>query len=210
MVETQLRSRRIADERVLAIMGELPREQFMPARHRDLAYADAAAPIDAGQTISQPYIVARMSELLRVAPGDRILEIGTGSGYQSAVLAGLGAQVTSIERFPDLAAAAQNRLAALGIRNVTVRVGDGSLGDPGGAPWDGIIVTAAAPAVPASLREQLALGGRLVVPVGGRWEQELLVVERRGPTDWTETSEGGVVFVPLVGREGFAEPGDRG
>ena len=206
MVATQLRRRGIGDERVLAVMGSLPRERFMESRNRVAAYADAAAPIAEGQTISQPYVVARMTELLQVTPGDRILEIGTGSGYQAAVLASLGARVLSIERIPRLAEAARERLAALGIEGVAIRVGDGSLGDPEGAPWDGIIVTAAAPAVPQPLREQLTIGGRLVIPVGERWDQLLLIIERRGPTDWAETSDGGVVFVPLIGREGFAEP----
>ena len=151
-----------------------------------------------------------MTELLRVAPGDRVLEIGTGSGYQAAVLAGLGARVTSIERFPALAEAARERLGGLGIMGVEIRVADGSGGDPVGAPWDGIIVTAAAPAVPASLREQLAIGARLVIPVGGRWDQQLLVIERRGPADWSETSGGSVVFVPLVGEQGYADPDARG
>jgi protein-L-isoaspartate(D-aspartate) O-methyltransferase len=207
MVAVQLRGRGIADERVLAVMGALPREQFMDSRDSGAAYFDGAASIAEGQTISQPYVVARMTELLRVAPGDRVLEIGTGSGYQTAVLAGLGARVRSIERFPSLATAARERLAALGIADVDVRVGDGSLGDPEGAPWDGIIVTAAAPAVPDSLREQLAVGARLVIPVGERWNQLLIVVERRGPSDWAETPDGAVVFVPLIGREGFPEPG---
>lgn len=206
MVATQLRGRGIADERVLAVMGTLPRERFMDARDAGVAYRDGAAQIAEGQTISQPYVVARMTELLQVAPGDRILEIGTGSGYQAAVLAGLGARVRSIERFPTLATAARERLAALGIENVEIRVGDGSLGDPEGAPWDGIIVTAAAPAVPDALREQLAIGGRLVIPVGGRWDQLLLVIERHGPSDWAETSDGAVIFVPLIGPGGFPEP----
>jgi protein-L-isoaspartate(D-aspartate) O-methyltransferase len=207
MVEAQLRARGIADERVLTVMGELPREQFMPSRFHGLAYADAAAPIEEGQTISQPYIVARMTELLGVAPGDRILEIGTGSGYQAAVLAGLGAKLTSIERHAALADTARKRLASLGIADVEIKVGDGSVGDREGAPWDGIIVTAAAPAVPEMLREQLAIGGRLVIPVGDRREQRLLVIERRGPSDWVETSDGAVIFVPLVGQEGFEPEG---
>jgi len=205
MVADQLRRRGIADERILAVMGELPRERFVPTRYQGLAYADAATPIDEGQTISQPYIVARMTELLQVAPGDRILEIGTGSGYQAAVLAGLGARVTSIERFEALADAARDRLAALGIEGVEITVADGSLGARRGAPWDGIIVTAAAPAVPEALRDQLAVGARLVIPVGGRWEQRLLVLQRTGPSEWSESSDGAVVFVPLVGREGFSD-----
>ena len=210
MVSDQLRRRGIADERVLDVMGDLPRERFLPSRYEDLAYADAAAPIDEGQTISQPYIVALMTELLRVAPGDRILEIGTGSGYQAAVLAGLGARVTSIERLPALAEAARERLDGLAVDGVEIRVADGSGGDPAGAPWDGIIVTAAAPTVPEPLREQLAIGARLVIPVGGRWDQQLLVIERQGPADWAETSGGAVVFVPLVGEQGYADPEGRG
>ncbi|MBI2777488.1 MAG: protein-L-isoaspartate(D-aspartate) O-methyltransferase [Chloroflexi bacterium] len=208
MVETQLRRRGIADERVLAAMAELPREAFMAemAGGGPAAYRDAAAPIDEGQTISQPYIVARMTELLRVAPGDRVLEIGTGSGYQAAVLARLGVRVHSIERFASLASSARERLAALGIEGVEIEIGDGSRGHPGGAPWDGIIVTAAAPSVPASLREQLEIGAHLVIPVGRRGTQALLVVERRGPADWIERSDGPVVFVPLVGAEGFPDP----
>ncbi len=158
-----------------------------PTSPLPVAYDDRALPIDAGQTISQPYIVARMTELLGVEPGDRILEIGTGSGYQAAILARLGARVTSIERHADLAEQARDRLATLGIEGVEVRVADGSNGEPEGAPWDGIIVTAAAPAVPDALREQLAVGARLVIPVGPRYQQDLIVVERRGPNDWDES-----------------------
>ena len=186
-------------------MATTPREAFVPGVPVSVAYDDRALPIDAGQTISQPYMVARMTELLEVQPGDRILEIGTGSGYQAAVLARLGARVTTIERHPDLADAARERLAALSINAVDVRLGDGSRGDPEGAPWDGIVVTAGAPSIPDELREQLAVGGRLVIPVGPRSQQELIVVERHGPTDWVEWSDGAVVFVPLVGEAGWAE-----
>jgi protein-L-isoaspartate(D-aspartate) O-methyltransferase len=149
-----------------------------------------------------------MTELLRVEPGDRVLEIGTGSGYQAAVLARLGAKVTTIERLPDLAEGARAKLRELAIENVDVRLGDGSVGEPEGAPWDGIVVTAAAPAIPDPLREQLAVGARLVIPVGPRYQQDLVVVERRGPNDWQEWSDGAVVFVPLVGEGGWrdAEP----
>jgi protein-L-isoaspartate(D-aspartate) O-methyltransferase len=208
MVAQQLERRGIRDQRVLEVMATTPREAFVPGVPVSVAYDDRALPIDAGQTISQPYMVARMTELLEVEPGDRILEIGTGSGYQAAVLARLGAKVTTIERHPDLAEAARERLAALGIAGVNVLVGDGSRGDPEGAPWDGIVVTAGAPSIPAELREQLAVGGRLVIPVGPRSQQELIVVERRGPTDWVEWSDGAVVFVPLVGEAGWSE-GDR-
>jgi protein-L-isoaspartate(D-aspartate) O-methyltransferase len=205
MVERQLRRRGIGDERVLAVMGELPREAFVPESEHSIAYDDSALPIAAGQTISQPYMVARMTELLDVTPGDRILEIGTGSGYQAAILARLGAEVVSYERQAALVATARARLAAvdLGPGRVEVRAGDGSLGDPDGGPWDGIIVTAAAPAVPGALRDQLRVGARLVIPVGSRLQQDLIVVERTGPNDWRETSDGACVFVPLVGAGGW-------
>jgi protein-L-isoaspartate(D-aspartate) O-methyltransferase len=203
MVDTQLRARHIRDERVLAAMNAVPREAFVPERQRESAYGDGPLPIGAGQTISQPYIVARMTELLRMAPGERVLEIGTGSGYQAAVLAELGCRVTGIEREPELAAAARERLARLGYADrVVVRLGDGSLGAPEGAPWDGIVVAAAAPAIPVALREQLGEGRRMVIPIGSRREQELIVVERHG-NDWIERSDGPCVFVPLVGEGGW-------
>jgi len=208
MVARQLRRRGIRDERVLEAMATTPREEFVPGVPTSLAYDDRALPIDAGQTISQPYMVARMTELLRVEPGDRILEIGTGSGYQAAVLARLGAKVTTIERLPDLAEGARAKLRELEIEDVDVRLGDGSIGEPEGAPWDGIVVTAAAPAIPDPLREQLAVGARLVIPVGPRYQQDLVVVERRGLNDWQEWSDGAVVFVPLVGEGGWSE-GER-
>jgi protein-L-isoaspartate(D-aspartate) O-methyltransferase len=204
MVETQLRARGIRDDRVLEAMARLPRERFVPEDRRSVAYSDEALPIPAGQTISQPWIVARMTELLAPRPGDRVLDIGTGSGYQAAILALLGARVTSIERQPELAATARARLAELGFGDqVEVRLGDGSLGDPAGSPWDGILVAAAAPAVPVSLREQLSAdGGRLVIPVGHLRRQNMLLVVRRGDV-WEERDDGPVVFVPLVGEEGF-------
>jgi protein-L-isoaspartate(D-aspartate) O-methyltransferase len=205
MVRDQLERRDIRDPRVLDVMASTPREAFVPDVVASMAYDDRALPIDAGQTISQPYIVARMTELLAVEPGQRILEIGTGSGYQAAVLARLGARVTTIERHGALSDSARERLAGLGIDGVEFRVGDGSGGDPEGAPWDGIVVTAGAPSIPDALREQLAVGARLVIPVGPRDRQELMVVERRGPADWVEWSDGAVVFVPLVGERGWAE-----
>jgi protein-L-isoaspartate(D-aspartate) O-methyltransferase len=203
MVDAQLRARDIRDPRVLAAMRAVPRDAFVPEDERAEAYDDGPLPIGAGQTISQPYMVARMTELVGVAPGDRVLDIGTGSGYQAAILAEVGCTVLSIEREPALAAAAADRLAALGYADrVHVREGDGTLGDPEGAPWDGIVVAAAAPAVPDPLREQLGEGRRLVVPVGSRREQQLIVVERRG-SEWREWSDGPCVFVPLIGEAGW-------
>jgi len=205
MVAHQLERRGIRDPRVLEVMATTPREAFVPGVPTSLAYDDRALPIDAGQTISQPYVVARMTELLQVERGDRILEVGTGSGYQAAVLACLGAKVTSIERHPDLAESARERLAALSIEGVDIRIGDGSRGEREGAPWDGIVVTAGAPSIPDSLREQLAIGARLVIPVGPRRQQDLIVVQRRGANDWEEWSDGAVVFVPLVGEGGWRD-----
>jgi len=203
MVADQLLTRDIRDQRVLAAMNAVPRERFVPERERDLAYRDGPLSIGAGQTISQPYIVARMVELLHVGPGDRVLEVGTGSGYAAAVLAEIGCRVTSIERDPGLAGDARRRLADLGYADrVDVRTGDGSLGLTDGAPWDGIVVAAAAPAVPPALREQLGDGRRLVIPVGSRRDQQLMVVERHG-NEWVETSDGAVVFVPLIGGGGW-------
>jgi protein-L-isoaspartate(D-aspartate) O-methyltransferase len=207
MVREQLRSRGIVDERVLEAMASVPRERFVAEAQRRWAYADEALPIESGQTISQPYMVAVMTEALAPRPGDRVLEIGTGSGYQAAVLATIGCRVTTIERHPDLAASARERIAGLGLADrIEIRVGDGSLGAPDGAPWDGIIVTAAAPGVPMPLREQLADGGRLVVPVGPRDRQTLVIVTRHGD-EWIERPDGACVFVPLVGAAGYAAKG---
>jgi protein-L-isoaspartate(D-aspartate) O-methyltransferase len=205
MVDVQIRARGVADERVLAALLAVPRDAFVAADLRGSAYADDALPIEAGQTISQPYIVGRMTELLRVGPGDPVLDIGTGSGYQAAVLAQIGCRVVSIERHESLADAARERLARLGYGDrVEIRVGDGSLGDAAGGPWRGILVAAAAPRVPEALRAQLDPdGGRLVVPVGTRDRQRLVVVTRTGD-EWTETSDGAVVFVPLIGESGFS------
>jgi protein-L-isoaspartate(D-aspartate) O-methyltransferase len=205
MVAHQLRARGIRDERVLEAMAAIPRERFVGPDHRTRAYADEAVPIDEGQTISQPYMVAQMTELLAVVPGDRVLELGTGSGYQAAVLARLGAHVISIERHADLAAAARERLESIGLGDrVEIRVADGSLGDTTDAPYDGIIVTAATPAIPTELRDQLSDGGRLVIPVGPRSHQVLMRAVRHGD-DWVDTPHGGCVFVPLIGPGGFPD-----
>ena len=203
MVETQLRPRGIRDPRVLAAMGSVPREAFVPVGRRDLAYADEALPIEHEQTISQPLMVGLMTELLAIEPGERVLEIGTGSGYQAAVLAAMGCRVTSVERLPELAATARERLAALGFGDrVEVRVGDGSAGLPGDDPWPRIVVAAAAPRVPDALTEQLADEGRLVIPVGPRYEQVLVLVERDGARLRT-TNHGACIFVPLLGEGGW-------
>ena len=205
MVEAQLRARDIKDPRVLAAMAAVPREAFVPDRERAAAYQDGPLPIGAGQTISQPYIVARMTELLAVAPDDRVLDVGTGSGYQAAVLAELGCRVTSVEREPSLAREAAARLDRLGYGDrVMIVTGDGTLGWPAGSPWDGIVVAAAAPAIPEPLRLQLGDGRRLVIPVGSRREQLLLVVTRHGE-EWVERSDGACVFVPLLGEAGWRE-----
>ena len=206
MVERQLRGRDIADERVLEAMGRVPRELFVPDGERRRAYWDAALPIGHGQTISQPYMVARIAETLSLRPGERVLDVGTGSGYQAAVLAELGAQVVTIERIPELAERARESLAEAGYPEVDVRVGDGTLGVPELAPFDAIAVAAAAPAVPETLYEQLRPRGRLVVPVGGQRVQrlELIVRSPEGPAVVHSVP---CRFVPLVGEEGFRTSG---
>ncbi len=202
MVETQLRGRDVVDERVLAAMERVPRELFVPAKLRDRAYDDAALPIGAGQTISQPYMVARICEALSLIGPERILDVGTGSGYQAAVLAELAEEVDTIERIPELAEQARANLAAAGYGRVRVHVGDGSRGLPERAPFDAIAVAAAAPELPRSLYDQLEPRGRLVVPVGRRGMQRLEVIVRspEGPAVLRSVP---CRFVPLLGAEGF-------
>ncbi|HYB54222.1 MAG TPA: protein-L-isoaspartate(D-aspartate) O-methyltransferase [Thermoanaerobaculia bacterium] len=198
MVETQIVSRGVRDPRVLAAMREVPRHLFVDADERARAYDDTPLPIAGNQTISQPYIVALMTELLDLQPTERVLEIGTGSGYQSAVLSRVCAEVYTIEIVPELARAAAGRLASLGYRNVTVREGDGYRGWPEHAPFDGIIVTAAPERIPQPLLEQLAPGGRMVIPVGGFF-QELKVFRKDAAGQVTEQAILPVRFVPMTG-----------
>ncbi len=202
MVERQLRARGIRDERVLEAMGRVPRHAFMPAPLRYLAYHDRAVSIGKKQTISQPYMVALMTELLRLRPDDRVLEIGTGSGYQTAILAELAAEVVTIERHAVLAERARAAVASLGYTHVTVIVGDGTQGHAERAPYDAILVTAGAPKAPPSLEAQLAIGGRLVCPVGPREVQELVRIVRM-PHGLEREAGIQCSFVPLIGEEGW-------
>lgn len=203
MVELQLRRRGIADERVLRAMGRVPRELFVPEDLQQYAYEDGALPIGQGQTISQPFIVGTICALLALEGHERVLDVGTGSGYQAAVLAELAAEVVTIERLPELADSARGALAEAGYEGVEVRVGDGSLGVPDRAPFAAIAVAAATPTVPPALYAQLAEGGRLVAPRGSRWGQELVLVVRTadGPLERASIP---CRFVPLLGEEGFA------
>ncbi len=202
MVERQLRRRGIADERVLAAMGEVPREEFVPERQRRRAYSDSALPIGEGQTISQPWIVAAICQALELAGTERVLEIGSGSGYSAAVLSRLAAEVLGIERHESLAAEARRALDHLGIENVELLVGDGSRGLPGRGPFEAIAVHATAPAPPQTLLGQLADGGRLVVPIAADRADLLTVFHRRGE-ELRREEIGPCRFVPLIGEEGF-------
>ena len=204
MVNEQLASRTIRDPLVLSAMRKVPREQFVPPEHRHLAYADGPLPIGQGQTISQPFIVALMTQLLELQGEEKILEVGTGSGYQAAVLAHLAKSVHTIERHAPLARSAQQVFTQLGLENIHLHVGDGTQGYPKAAPYDGIIVTAAAPEVPRPLLDQLADGGRLVIPVGGRRGQYLQRWRRTGDDFKHETLEP-VAFVPLLGEHGWED-----
>ena len=209
MVERQLVARGIADPRVLAAMRSVPREAFVAPEWRREAYADTPLPIEAGQTISQPYIVALMAEAAQIGPADRVLEVGAGSGYASAILARLGATVKAIERHQVLADAARERLQRLGVANVEVHCADGTSGWIDAAPYDVIVVAAGGPRVPDALRGQLADGGRLVMPVGASTiQQELVKVTRHGDAYANETLCP-VCFVPLIGAEGWPAQAGR-
>jgi len=202
MVERQIEARGIHNPLVLAAMREIPRHLFIPSPYDQSAYDDNPLPIGNGQTISQPYIVALMTELLHTEPSDNVLEIGAGSGYQSAILSRLVYRVTSLERIPEVAVLARNNLKSLGILNVEVVEGDGTLGYPQNAPYNGIVVTAATPEIPKTLTDQLADRGRVVAPVGGRDVQELVTLEKQGGR-MIPDYHGGVRFVPLIGRYGW-------
>ncbi len=197
MVETQLRARGIRDPRLLQAMAEIPRHEFVAPRYRDQAYEDHPLPIDAGQTISQPYIVALMLELLQLEPSSKVLEIGTGSGYQAAVLSQLAGHVYTVERHPELARQAAETLSRLGLTNVSVLTGDGSLGLAEQAPFDAIVVAAAAAQIPPALFEQLREGGRMIIPVGPPEAQELQLVRKQGGKAMISMREG-CRFVPLI------------
>ena len=204
MVEFQIEARGVRNPRVLEAMRTVPRHLFVPETYREAAYNDSPLPIGHGQTISQPYIVAVMTELLELDAGDKVLEIGGGSGYQAAILATLAKEVVTIERIPEVARTARENLRAAGISNVEVVVADGTEGYAQSAPYNAIIVTAATPDIPKPLIEQLADGGRLVAPTGGRDLQTLVKLVKSGETI-TRSSHGGVVFVPLLGHYGWPE-----
>ncbi len=203
MVAQQIASRGVSDPRVLSAMRTVPRHLFIPSPYDRYAYDDCPLPIGNGQTISQPYIVGLMTGILMTHPHDHVLEIGAGCGYQAAVLSLLVQKVTTIERIPAVANLARNNLAMLHYENVEVIVGDGTLGYPPDAPYNGVIITASTPDIPAPLIDQLADGGRLVAPVGSREIQELVVVERQEKT-FTRERHGGVRFVPLIGEHGWS------
>ncbi len=204
MVEEQLRSRGIKDERVLAAFREVPRHIFVPEDRRMYAYSDAPLSIGFGQTISQPYIVALMTELLNAEKGDKVLEIGTGSGYQAAILACLGAEVFSVERVSNLAEEARERLNSLGY-HVHIKVGDGSMGWKENALYDRIIITAASPEVPPPVIEQVKEGGKIVVPVESGWGQVLTVINKKKGGRLKREEVCGCVFVPLLGKYGYKQ-----
>jgi protein-L-isoaspartate(D-aspartate) O-methyltransferase len=209
MVRLQIAARGVADRRVLDAMGRVPRERFVRESHTRFAYEDTPLPIEEGQTISQPYIVALMAEALELAPGDRVLEIGAGSGYAAAVLGQLTSEVWAVERHAPLAQGARERMESLGYDNVHIVEGDGTLGWPEHAPYDAVVVAAGGPDIPPALLEQLAPGGRLVIPVGSDPRlQELIRVRKREDGEIARENLGAVSFVPLVGAQGWTEKGE--
>ncbi len=208
MVEYQLRARGIQSEVVLQVIEKIPRHLFVPEKLQEYAYEDHPLSIGCGQTISQPYMVAIMTELLELKTSDRVLEVGTGSGYQTAVLAEIAQHVVSIERIKELAEKAEQRLMNLGYTNIKIVCGDGSLGYPPEAPYDAIIVTAGSPEVPESLKKQLNEGGRLIIPVGGSNLQVLLKIIKKG-NDYRIEKHTSCIFVPLIGSEGWKNYGDN-
>ncbi len=204
MIETQILGRGVTDPYVIGAIRDVPREAFVPPAYRHLAYDDRPLPIEAGQTISQPYIVALMIEAAEVRPGHRVLDVGTGSGYAAAVTARIAAEVYTIDRHVELVKSACERFAALGYDNIRARCGDGTLGWPEAAPFDAILVAACGPDAPAALREQLKIGGRLLLPVGQPGESQRLVRIRRGGADEYDVDDlGPVTFVPLIGAQGW-------
>ncbi|MCD6399169.1 protein-L-isoaspartate(D-aspartate) O-methyltransferase [candidate division WOR-3 bacterium] len=202
MINKDLKGRGISNERLLQVFIKVPREEFVPEEFKYSAYADTALPIGNGQTISQPYIVARMLQMLDVEKENNVLEIGTGSGYQTALLAELALTVVTIERIRSLLSIAEDRLTKLGYHNIVFILGDGSIGYTKMAPYDRIIVSAASPDIPSSLFNQLKEGGRMVIPIGGSFTQVLTLVEKRKGKQVISYGEG-CVFVPLIGKEGF-------
>jgi protein-L-isoaspartate(D-aspartate) O-methyltransferase len=210
MVDVQVARRGVRDQRVLEAMRRVPREAFVESGMQEFAYEDSPLSIGEGQTISQPYVVAWMIEAAEIKPGDRVLEVGAGSGYAAAVMAQIADRVFSIERHASLGGAAARRCAELGYRNVAIRIGDGTLGWPEEAPFDAILVAAGGPEPPGALKDQLAVGGRLVIPIGkAETGQQLLKLTRTGPKAWEEEKLGAVLFVPLIGEQGWAEDGSR-
>jgi protein-L-isoaspartate(D-aspartate) O-methyltransferase len=204
MVEDQIRRRGITDQRVLQAMLDVPRHEFAPPQHLAIAYADQPIPLGEGQAISQPYIVAAMTQAVALKPGERVLEVGTGSGYQAAILVAMGAVVYTLERDPVLTSSARERLRRLRFSGVEALCRDGTEGYPEAAPYDVIMVTAAAPRIPPTLQNQLAEGGRMIIPVGDPRYQALLLITRAGSQFTTRALES-VQFVPLFGKEGWSD-----
>src|SRR4051812_17173370 len=210
MVKVQIARRGVRDRSVLDAMRRVPREAFVPPGLEEFAYEDGPLPIEEGQTISQPYIVAMMIESAEVRPGDHVLEVGAGSGYAAAVMSQIAERIYAIERHPSLTDAAKARFKKFDYRNIELRVGDGTRGWPEAAPFDAILVAASGPGVPPALTEQLAIGGRLVIPVGEhKHGQALRKITRTSDTAYEEEDLGAVAFVPLIGEQGWAEDGRR-